>query len=157
MKLLVDMNLSPDGVPLLASYGWEARHWSTVGPGNAPDTELMRWAREHLHVIVTQDLDFSQLLFATRDAGPSVVRCSPFPAIASGFVTFPFRPPSSLSAMKRIRRLGEFRVLGSWCLVLGFFLFARNLFAGNDFTLFCVSDPGGCLLKSPPANEAARG
>ena len=73
MKLLVDMNLSPDWVPLLASYGWEARHWSTVGPGNAPDTELMRWAREHLHVIVTQDLDFSQLLFATRDAGPSVV------------------------------------------------------------------------------------
>jgi len=33
----------------------------------------MRWAREHGHIVVTQDLDFSQLLFATRDSGPSVV------------------------------------------------------------------------------------
>lgn len=73
MKLLVDMNLSPDWVPLLASHGWEARHWGTVGQGNAPDTELMSWAREHQHVVVTQDLDFSQLLYATRETGPSVV------------------------------------------------------------------------------------
>ena len=40
-KLLVDMNLSRDWVPLLGSHGWEAKHWSNVGPGNAPDTELM--------------------------------------------------------------------------------------------------------------------
>lgn len=73
MKLLVDMNLSPDWVPLLAARGWELRHWSIVGPGNAPDTELMRWARENGHAVVTQDLDFSQLLFMTRDSGPSVV------------------------------------------------------------------------------------
>jgi predicted nuclease of predicted toxin-antitoxin system len=33
----------------------------------------MRWAREHTHIVVTQDLDFSQLLFVTREAGPSVV------------------------------------------------------------------------------------
>ena len=73
MKLLMDMNLSPDWVPLLASHGWEARHWSQTGAGNAPDTELMRWAREHGHVVITQDMDFSQLLFATKDNGPSVV------------------------------------------------------------------------------------
>ncbi len=73
MKLLVDMNLSPDWVPLLAARGWEARHWSQLGSGQAPDTELMRWARAEGHVVLTQDLDFSQLLFATRDGGPSVV------------------------------------------------------------------------------------
>jgi predicted nuclease of predicted toxin-antitoxin system len=73
MKLLVDMNLSPDWVRLLVSHGWEACHWSLVGPGNAPDNELVRWARQHNHVILTQDLDFSQILFATREAGPSVV------------------------------------------------------------------------------------
>lgn len=73
MKLLVDMNLSPDWLPLLAAQGWEARHWSTVGLGNAPDTELMSWAREHRHIILTQDLDFSQLLFVTSEKGPSVV------------------------------------------------------------------------------------
>jgi predicted nuclease of predicted toxin-antitoxin system len=33
----------------------------------------MRWAREHQHVILTQDLDFSQLLFVTSEKGPSVV------------------------------------------------------------------------------------
>jgi predicted nuclease of predicted toxin-antitoxin system len=27
MKLLVDMNLSPDWAPLLNSCGWEAVHW----------------------------------------------------------------------------------------------------------------------------------
>jgi predicted nuclease of predicted toxin-antitoxin system len=44
-----------------------------TGPGNAPDTELLKWARENEHVIVTQDLDFSQLLHATQHTGPSVV------------------------------------------------------------------------------------
>ena len=73
MKLLVDMNLSPDWVPLLAAHGWEAQHWSNVGPCNAPDTELMSWAREHGHVVLTQDLDFPQLLYTTKDSGPSVV------------------------------------------------------------------------------------
>jgi len=73
MKLLVDMNLSQDWVPLLASHGWEVRYWATVGPGGAPDTDLMNWAREHQYVIVTQDLDFSQILYVTREAGPSVV------------------------------------------------------------------------------------
>lgn len=73
MKLLVDMNLSPDWVPLLKAQGWVARHWSELGAGNAPDTELMSWAREHAHIVLTQDLDFSQLLFTTRERGPSVV------------------------------------------------------------------------------------
>ena len=73
MKLLVDMNLSPDWVPLLASHGWEVSHWSTLGPGNAPDTVLMNWAREHQQVVLTQDLDFSQLLYTTQQRGPSVI------------------------------------------------------------------------------------
>ncbi len=73
MRLLVDMNLSPDWVPLLAGQGWEARHWSSVGKGNEPDPDLLSWARDHRHVVLTQDLDFSQLLYATNEAGPSVV------------------------------------------------------------------------------------
>jgi predicted nuclease of predicted toxin-antitoxin system len=32
MKLLVDMNLSPDWVPLLATHGWEVRHWRRQAP-----------------------------------------------------------------------------------------------------------------------------
>lgn len=73
MKVVIDMNLSPGWVPLLQAHGWEVRHWSTVGPGNAPDTEFMRWAREHGYVVLTQDLDFAQILFASGETGPSVV------------------------------------------------------------------------------------
>ena len=73
MRLLVDMNLSPDWVPLLQSRGWEASHWSTIGRGNEPDPDLLAWARANSHIVLTQDLDFSQILFATRESGPSVV------------------------------------------------------------------------------------
>src|SRR5690348_11650253 len=67
------MNLSPDWVSVLNARGWEAIHWREVGPGGAPDTELLRRARENDRVVLTQDLDFSQLLFTTRERGPSVV------------------------------------------------------------------------------------
>ena len=73
MKLLLDMNLSPTWVQLLEERGWEAAHWSSIGPGNAPDADLLEWARRNQWVVVTQDLDFSQLLYATRELGPSVV------------------------------------------------------------------------------------
>jgi predicted nuclease of predicted toxin-antitoxin system len=31
MKLLLDMNLSPDWVATLTQAGWEAVHWSSIG------------------------------------------------------------------------------------------------------------------------------
>lgn len=34
---------------------------------------LLHWAREHGHVVLTQDLDFSRLLFTSRAHLPSVV------------------------------------------------------------------------------------
>jgi predicted nuclease of predicted toxin-antitoxin system len=38
MKLLVDMNLSPDWVETLRHAGWEAAHWSTLGNPRSPDS-----------------------------------------------------------------------------------------------------------------------
>lgn len=73
MKLLVDMNLSPDWVPLLKTHGWEAVHWSSLGKGNEPDPDLLAWARADNRIVLTQDLDFSQILYATKEFGPSVV------------------------------------------------------------------------------------
>lgn len=73
MKFLLDMNLSPDWIPSFEEKGWVACHWSSVGMHDAPDTELLSWSRENGRIVVTQDLDFSQLLFTTADAGPSVV------------------------------------------------------------------------------------
>jgi predicted nuclease of predicted toxin-antitoxin system len=74
MKILVDMNLSPRWVEFLTSAGFECSHWSQIGPIDAHDDELMRWAAEHDHVVVTSDLDFGAILAATKDRGPSVLQ-----------------------------------------------------------------------------------
>ena len=73
MKILVDMNLSPEWLGVLEQAGWEASHWSTVGSPTAPDTDLLAWARQHGWVLLTQDLDFAELLYHTQAGTPSVV------------------------------------------------------------------------------------
>ena len=57
-----------------ADHGLDAIHWSTIGRLNAPDFEILEWARQHNHVVLTHDLDFSVLLSLTREAGPSVIQ-----------------------------------------------------------------------------------
>jgi predicted nuclease of predicted toxin-antitoxin system len=74
MRLLVDMNLSPEWVTFLKKAGFEAVHWSDVGSPNAPDVELMTWAAERNYVVLTADLDFGAILAATRGARPSVLQ-----------------------------------------------------------------------------------
>jgi len=74
MKLLVDMNLSPRWVKTLTEAGIETSHWSSLGPANAPDGEIMAFARANGYVVLTHDLDFSAILAATQDAKPSVVQ-----------------------------------------------------------------------------------
>jgi predicted nuclease of predicted toxin-antitoxin system len=53
MKILVDMNLSPDWVAVLVEHGCEAAHWSTVGDPRADDLVIMEWARANEHVVFT--------------------------------------------------------------------------------------------------------
>ena len=74
MKLLVDMNLSPDWVPYLAAANIESIHWSVVGPANAPDTEIIDFAAIHGYIVLTLDLDFGVILASTQVAKPSVVQ-----------------------------------------------------------------------------------
>lgn len=68
------MNLSPRWVPFLNRGGVDAVHWSSFGRVNAPDTEVMEWARTHGCIVFTNDLDFSALLAMTRGTGPSVLQ-----------------------------------------------------------------------------------
>ncbi len=74
MKLLIDMNLSPRWVKLLAGAGIEAAHWSEFGAANAPDSEIMEFAKSKGYVVLTHDLDFSAILAATHGDKPSVVQ-----------------------------------------------------------------------------------
>jgi predicted nuclease of predicted toxin-antitoxin system len=74
MKMLVDMNLSPRWVSVLGAAGIEAAHWSTLGAHNAPDSQIMAYARANNYVVLTHDLDFSAILAATHGEKPSVVQ-----------------------------------------------------------------------------------
>jgi predicted nuclease of predicted toxin-antitoxin system len=74
MNILVDMNLSPAWVPVLAAEGWNVIHWSSIGDPRAVDATLMAWAKDHRHVVLTHDLDFGAILAVTRASGPSVIQ-----------------------------------------------------------------------------------
>ena len=73
MRLLVDMNLTPRWVEFLVSAGYEAVHWSSVGSVSAKDEHICDFARQHIYVILTNDLDFPQILAHTKGAAPSIV------------------------------------------------------------------------------------
>jgi len=74
MKLLLDMNLSPEWVRLLQEAGHDAVHWSVVGEPTATDRTIMAWARANDRVVFTHDLDFGHILAATAAEGPSVIQ-----------------------------------------------------------------------------------
>ena len=74
MKILIDMNLSPDWTQVLTAENIEAVHWSSVGKPNAPDEEIMRYARENGCAVFTHDLDFGAMLALTQAESPSVLQ-----------------------------------------------------------------------------------
>ena len=74
VRILVDMNLSVEWVPLLTGGGWPAVHWSAVGDPRATDAMLMAWALANGHIVFTHDLDFGAMLALTHAAGPSVLQ-----------------------------------------------------------------------------------
>jgi predicted nuclease of predicted toxin-antitoxin system len=73
MNLLLDMNLSPVWSEFFTEEGYEAKHWSTLGKGNAPDTDILSYAKTNDYVVLTFDLDFTDLLAASGENTPSVV------------------------------------------------------------------------------------
>lgn len=74
MKILIDMNLSPDWAAVLQAEGIEAVHWSSVGKPDAPDEEIMEYARENDFVVFTHDLDFGAMLALTQATSPSILQ-----------------------------------------------------------------------------------
>ena len=74
MRVLIDMNLSPDWVPVLVEQGFDAVHWSSLGAANAPDSEIINYAFQHRCVVFTHDLDFGIILAHSKAGGPSVIQ-----------------------------------------------------------------------------------
>ena len=74
LRIVVDMNLSSEWVPLLQGAGWPAVHWSEVGDPRADDPTIMKWALTEKYVVFTHDLDFGTALALTHAGGPSVIQ-----------------------------------------------------------------------------------
>ena len=74
MKLIIDMNLSPNWVQVLKEGGIEAIHWSNLGAQDSPDATILAYALEHQCIVLTHDLDFSAILASTNIQKPSVVQ-----------------------------------------------------------------------------------
>ena len=74
MKIVIDMNLSPQWVDYLWTAGWETVHWSRIGDARAKDEVILSWAADNGYVLLTHDLDFGAILAATKAKTPSVVQ-----------------------------------------------------------------------------------
>jgi predicted nuclease of predicted toxin-antitoxin system len=74
MKILIDMNLSPDWTKAFAAENIESVHWSTLGDPRAEDEVIMEYARANDFIVFTHDLDFGALLALTQAESPSVVQ-----------------------------------------------------------------------------------
>jgi len=74
MKLLLDMNIPIKFGHLLISKGIDIVRWSDIGPPNATDIEIMRYACANNRIVLTCDLDFSAILSVTHELKPSIVQ-----------------------------------------------------------------------------------
>lgn len=73
MRFLLDQNLSPLLVEILARLGHDAVHVRQLGMSRASDAEIMATARDDNRVVVSGDTDFGELLARTNAASPSLV------------------------------------------------------------------------------------
>lgn len=96
--IVIDMNLSPEWIPLLEQAGWPAVHWSAIGDPWADDSTIMAWAAANKHVVFTHDLDFGAALALTRAEAPSVIQ------VRSQRVLPEHIGPVVLAALKRYER-----------------------------------------------------
>jgi predicted nuclease of predicted toxin-antitoxin system len=67
------MGISPQSVTFLRDLGVEAVHLHQLGLEQLPDAEIMVKARREKYIVLTHDLDFSELLALGGAKLPSVV------------------------------------------------------------------------------------
>ena len=74
MRILVDMNLSSRWIDFLVASGYEAVHWRSIGKADAPDPEIMAYAKANGWLVLTSDLDFGIMLARSGDEQPTVLQ-----------------------------------------------------------------------------------
>jgi predicted nuclease of predicted toxin-antitoxin system len=73
MRFLADMGISPLTVEWLAEKGHDAVHLLDLDASQTRDFEILRRARDESRVLLTHDLDFSELVAASQGDLPSVI------------------------------------------------------------------------------------
>jgi predicted nuclease of predicted toxin-antitoxin system len=73
MKFLADMGISPRSVAYLRGLGQDAVHLHEEGLGRLSDPTILRKAQDEGRVLLTNDLDFGELMAASGAELPSVV------------------------------------------------------------------------------------
>jgi predicted nuclease of predicted toxin-antitoxin system len=73
MHLVLDMNLPPRWVKWLSARGIAARHWSVIGPLDAPDEVVLQVVHSCGGCLLTCDLDFGRIVALAGLVGPSVI------------------------------------------------------------------------------------
>ena len=73
MRIIADMHISPSTVQRLIDLGHDAIRVDAVLPNNAPDRDIVAWAATNGRVVLTQDLDFSDIIALSGATQPSVI------------------------------------------------------------------------------------
>jgi predicted nuclease of predicted toxin-antitoxin system len=73
MKFLADMGISPRSVAFLRSLGHDAIHLHAEGLDRLSDASILAKAQYEGRVVLTHDLDFGDLMAASKAQLPSVV------------------------------------------------------------------------------------
>ncbi len=74
MRILIDVNLSPEWCKTLEAHGHEAFYWLNVGTNNAADETILEYAAQNSYILFTNDLDFGTMLFHRKSKVPSVIQ-----------------------------------------------------------------------------------
>jgi predicted nuclease of predicted toxin-antitoxin system len=73
MKFLADMGISPRSASFLRGLGYDAIHPHDEGIDRLSDANILARARTEGRIVLTHDLDFGELVAASKAQLPSVV------------------------------------------------------------------------------------
>lgn len=73
MRFLADMGVSQTLIQTLRSSGYDAIHLREGGLQRLPDSQILAKAKQENRIVLTFDLDFADLLAASRQNLPSVI------------------------------------------------------------------------------------